>query len=119
MKNVISIVILIIVGLLAYNQFNKTYTPDEQYLMDLESDFNSASKLMTQSERASATAGLDTTNSFEQGIESIKDVRLDLIDFINELGNDLKNEAFLRDARRLLDKINNFLTRQGYPQEPE
>jgi len=119
MKNVISIIIIIVVGLLAYNHFNKTYTADEQYLMDLESDFNSASALMTQSERSSAVAGLDTTSSFEQGIESIRDVRLDLIDFINELGGDLKKEIFLRDANKLLDKINSFLTRQGYPQDEE
>jgi len=119
MKNIISIVILIVVGLLAYNHFNKTYTADEQYLRDLESDFNSASVLMTQSERSSAVAGIDTTSSFEQGIESIRDIRLDLIDFIKELGADLKNEPLIRDADRLLYKINSFLTRQGYPQEPE
>ncbi len=119
MKNIISIVILIVVGLIAYNNLNKTYTPDEQFLIDLESDFNKASKLMTQSERASATAGLDTTSSFEQGIESIRDIRLDLIDFIKEISSDLKNEIILKDANKLLDKLNTFLTRQGYPPEPE
>ena len=119
MKNVISIIILIIVGLLAYNHFNKTYTPDEQYLMDLKSDFNSASKLMTQAERTSATAGLDTTSSFELGIERIRNVRKDLIDFINDLEKDIANEKILADANKLLEKINSFLTRQGYPSDPE
>ncbi len=118
MKNVISIVVLIIVGLLAYNHFNKTYTPDEQYFNDLESDFNDAAKLMTQSERTSAVAGLDTTNSFELGIERIRNVRRDLLDFINDLEEDTKNEKILTDANKLLEKINSFLTRQGYPADP-
>ncbi|MEN8221907.1 MAG: hypothetical protein ABFR36_01500 [Acidobacteriota bacterium] len=119
MKNIISIIVLIIVGLFAYNHFNKTYTADEQYLMDLESDFNDASKLMTQSERASATAGLDTTTSFEQGIETIRDVRRDLIDFINDLPKDQKNKEIVEKANILLDNINSFLSKQGYPSEPE
>jgi len=115
MKNVISIIILIIVGLLAYNHFNKTYTPDEQILIDIEDDFNAASKLITQSERVAASSGVDSTSSFEEGIENIRDLRTELYDFISEL----KDEKLIHDGQSLLSKIDDFLTRQGYPPVPE
>jgi len=111
MKNLFLIVILVIAGFLAYNHFNKTYTPDEQFLMDIESDFSKASGLITQSERAAAASGVDTTSSFEQGIESIRALREELEGFINEV----TDEKIVRDGQRLMKKIDDFLTRQGFP----
>jgi len=119
MKNVITIIILVVLGLIAYNHFNKTYTPDEQFLRDLESDFNEAKKIMRQSERASAASGVDTTSGFEQGLVSIRNIRLDLMDFISDMGKNQKNEDLLAKAKELKTAIDGFLTRQGYPSAPE
>lgn len=115
MKNLFSIAILIVLGLLAYNHFNRTYTPDEQYLIDLEAEFKDAAKLITQSERAAGVAGLDTTSSFEQGIETIKDIRAEILEDIEHQ----KDEQIISESYKLLRKIDKFLTRQGYPPDPQ
>lgn len=115
MKNLFSIAILIILGLLAYNHFNKTYTPDEQFLIDLEADFKDASKLVTQAERTAGVAGVDTTSSFEQGIKTIMDLRAELYEDIEQQ----KDEKIVSKSFKLLKKIDKFLTDQGYPNEPE
>lgn len=115
MKNLFSIAILIVLGLLAYNHFNRTYTPDEQYLIDLEAEFKDASRLMTQAERAAGTAGVDTTSSFEQGIEIIKGIRTEILEEIEHE----KDEQFITESYKLLRKIEKFMTRQGFPPDPQ
>lgn len=115
MKNLFSIAILIVIGLLAYNHFNKTYTPDEQYLIDLEAEFKDASRLITQAERAAGTAGVDTTGSFEQGIEIIKGIRVELLEDLEQQ----ESEKMITESYKLLRKIDKFMTRQGYPPDPQ
>jgi len=115
MKNVFSIVALIVLGLLSYNHFNKTYTEDEQYLIDVEADFKDAQKLMKQAERAAGTAGIDTTGSYEQGLENIRDIREELLEYLEIL----KDEVIVGKTSRLLREINEFLTPLGYPPEPQ
>ena len=114
MKNLFTIVVFIILGLLAYNHFNKTYTEEEQYLIDVEADFKDAKKLMRQSERAAATSGVDSTSSYEQGLEIIRDIREELLEYLEIL----KDEVIVGKTSRLLREINEFLTPLGYPPEP-
>lgn len=115
MKNLFTIVVFIILGLLTYNHFNKTYTEEEQFLIDVESDFKDAQKLMKQAERAAGTSGVDTTSSYEQGIETIRDLREELLEYLENL----KDETIVVKTSRLLREINQFLTPLGYPPEPQ
>ncbi len=115
MKNVFTIVVLIIVGILGYNHFTKTYTEDEQYLMDVEADFKDAQKLMKQAERAAGVSGVDTTSSYEQGIEIIRDLRKELLEYLEIL----KDETIVVKTSRLLRRINEVLTPLGYPPESQ
>ncbi|MCK5223111.1 MAG: hypothetical protein KAR14_16105 [Candidatus Aminicenantes bacterium] len=115
MKNLFSIVLLIIFGLLAYNHFTKTYTEDEQYLIDVKADFKDAQKEMKQSERAAATSGVDATSSYEHGLEIIRDIRKELLEYLEIL----KDEVIVGKTSRLLREINEFLTPLGYPPEPQ
>ena len=109
MKNLFTIVILVIIGFLAYNHFNKSASPDDPFLSDIERNFSEASKLMTQSERTSAAAGVDMTASFEEGIERIKELRTELMDYIDEL----EDEKLREKASELKNRIEEFLDNQG------
>ena len=109
MKNLITIAVLVVIGIFAYNHFNQPVTEDEQYLNDIRSDFREASKLMTQAERAGAAAGVDTTGSFEEGIERMKALRTELSEYIEEL----KDEGIAGKAIELKREIEAFLDDRG------
>ncbi len=115
MKNVFSIVILVILGVLAYNHFTKTYTEDEQYLIDVKADFKDAQKEMKQAERAAGVSGVDTTSSYEHGLETIRDIRAELLEYLEHL----KDETIVGKTSRILREINKVLTPLGYPPEPQ
>ncbi len=109
MKNLITIVVLVVVGIFVYNHFNALVSEADQYLIDMETQFKDAAKLMKQSGRAAAAAGIDTTSSFESAIETIKGIRDELTDYIDEL----EDEKIVEKAGRLKVKIEDFLESKG------
>jgi hypothetical protein len=110
MKSLITLIILIIIGILAYNYFfSGPLTEEEKKLDGFRRDFDSALKQMRQAERTLAISGGDTSADIDDAIARVEKIKESLASFI-ERGEDKK---LLKKARALEERINTFL-RKNY-----
>ncbi len=104
------LIILVIIGILAFNYFNAgPVTEEEKELEAWEQDFDSAWKQMRQAERTMALSGADTSTDMDNVIMQVERIKENLTQFIDRL----KDEKLLKKARALEERINKFL-RQNY-----
>lgn len=105
MKKLSIIILIALAGFFAYDYFQTPLTEEEQELNELKNDFKEAVSLTKQAERSSALGGIDSTGSFETGVERVKDLKYKLEEFIEEI----EDEKILRKAQDLAEKISEFL----------
>ena len=106
MKQIIWLIVLVIVGILAYNFFVSGPTSaEEQELKALEKDFDGALKRLHQAGRMAGLSGMDTTSEAEDVIKNVEKIKEDLTMLIDRL----EEEKLLKRAERLEERINKFL----------
>ena len=107
MKSFLLLVILVVIGILAYNYFVDTgpVTEDEKELKALENDFETALKQMQKAGRMAGLSGMDTTSEAEDVINGMERIKENLI----MLKNRLKEGRLLKRADGLEERIKRFL----------
>lgn len=110
MKSLVTLIILAVIAVLAYNYFVAgPLTEEEKELKDFQMDFNSAMKQMKQAGRALAISGVDTSADADDAIARVEKIRENLVLFIDRV----TDEKVKRKARALEERINTFL-RKNY-----
>lgn len=104
MKVLIWIIILVVIGYFAYNQFNQPLSDQEQAVKDLEGRFNTASRAFVGAVRMAGETGLDTTSDAEMAINKIKKIRTEL----SQLKPTLSEEGAIDRSDKLETRITEF-----------
>ena len=106
MKSIVTLLILVAIGILAYNYFfSGPFTEEEKQLRDFQTDFGSAIKQMKQAGRTLALSGADTSADEDDAIARVEKIKENLAAFIERL----KDQKVLKKARALEEQISNFL----------
>ncbi len=105
MKNFITLVIFVIAAFLVYNNLMTPLSEEEQRIKSFEEEFQHAVTMTKQAGRTAALGGVDTTSSYEMGVEKAKRVR----DRLEEIIEELKEDKAIDRAEELLDKIDAFI----------
>jgi len=103
MRAIIFILILAILGFLAYTIFF-SLTEEEKMVKALEGDFDKAVGNFLRAGRTMAGTGLDTTSDVDDAVRTIKKTEKDL----QELMSRLTEESAKKKANELEDKIREF-----------
>jgi len=101
---IIVLIILIVAGYFAYSYFIAEKSAEEQAVIDLEKQFDRASRAFAGAGRMSGATGIDMTSGAETAVKTIKRVRKELA----ELKSGLGEEIALARARDLQEKIETF-----------
>jgi SMC interacting uncharacterized protein involved in chromosome segregation len=114
MKNVVIIVIIILVGLLAFNYITtgeiklipgaKTLSPEEQQVADLRTRYEDARKQLMQAGRSSAVSGMDSSAEAEGALRAVDRIEKDT----SKLRDSLSSVEAKAAADRLLKEIRDF-----------
>lgn len=107
MKSLITLIILVVIGILAYNYFvdSGPVTEEEQELNMLEKDFDRALKDLHKAGRMTGLSGMDTTSETEDIINRMERIQ----ETIDMLKNRIKDEKILKKASALEEKVKRFL----------
>ncbi|MEN8153847.1 MAG: hypothetical protein ABFR75_07465 [Acidobacteriota bacterium] len=105
MKNLLVLAVIVLAGFFAYNYFQTPLTEEEQKLNELKDEFKEAVSLTKQAGRSAAVGGIDSTSSFETGVERAKEIKDKLDEFIEEI----EDEKVLGKAQELADRITEFI----------
>ena len=106
MKSLVILIILVVIGILLYNQFLAgPVSEEEAELRVLEMDFESSLKRIRKSERVLALSGVDTSADIDDALMNVEKIKEELID----LKERIKDEKLLKKADALEQKINRFL----------
>jgi len=103
MRAIIVILILAIVGFLAYTFFFSV-TEEEKMVKALENDFDEAVGNFLRAGRTMAGTGLDTTSDVDDAVRKIKKAEKEL----KELMTRLTDESAKKKAEKLDNKIKEF-----------
>jgi pyridoxal biosynthesis lyase PdxS len=104
MKALIILIILVVIGFIAYTQFFAPLSEEENEVKQLEKRFNSATRLYLGAERIAGGTGLDTTSDVEEAIRSMNRARSELM----RLQERLEEEAAIKRAKKLEAKMKEF-----------
>lgn len=104
MKVLIWILILAVIGFLAYNLFFKSLSDEEKQVKELEDRFNTALSQFVRAVRTTAEIAMATTSDAEEAIRRVKQVKIDL----EQLRKQLKEDASIKRAQKLEEKIKEF-----------
>lgn len=107
MKKVAIVAVLIVAGLIAYNQFgigrggSGDLSPEAQQLQALEARIDAAGRQITQAGRSAGLAGIDSTADVESALSDLERVEMELKSLKRRTGS----EEIKRSCDRLLRKI--------------
>jgi len=106
MKSLVILIILVVIGILLYNQFLASPVSEEEAeLRALEMDFESSLKRIRKSERVLALSGVDTSADIDDALMNVEKIKEELI----ALKERIRDEKLLKKADALEQKINRFL----------
>jgi hypothetical protein len=105
MRAVIVILILAVIGFLAYTYLLSPRSEEEKMVRALEDEFDTAVGNFLRAGRTMAGTGLDTTSDVDDAVRAIKKVERELKD----LKNQLKEESAQNKAEKLEAKIAEFV----------
>lgn len=103
MRAFIVILLVAIVGFLAYTYFTAS-TEEEQKVKTLEKEFDAAVSDFLRAERTMAGTGLDTTSDVDDAVTKIKKVKKEL----DTLAGRLEEESARKKAEALKTRIEEF-----------
>jgi uncharacterized membrane protein YukC len=106
MRAIIIILILAILGFLAYTYFF-SLTEEEKMVKSLENDFDEAVGNFLRAGRTMAGTGMDTTSDVDDAVRKIKKADKEL----QELMTRLTEESAKKKAEKLENKIKEFSTK--------
>lgn len=104
MRILIWILVLAVIGFLAYNLFFKSLTDEEKQVKELETKFNTALSQFVRAVRTTAEIAMATTSDAEDAVRRVKQVKTDL----EQLRKRLNEEAAIKRAQKLEEKIKEF-----------
>jgi len=107
MKAFIILIILAVIGFVAYTQFFAPLSEEENEVKQLEKRFSLATRMYLGAERIAGGTGLDTTSDVEEAIRSMNKARSELI----RLRERLEEEAAIKRADKLEAKMKEFYQR--------
>ncbi|NIM91450.1 MAG: hypothetical protein GTO17_10940 [Candidatus Aminicenantes bacterium] len=107
MKAFIIILILAVVGFVAYTQFFAPLSEEEKEVKELEKRFSLATRMYLGAERLAGGTGLDTTSDVEEAIRSMNKTRSELV----RLQERLQEEAAIERAEKLEARMKEFYKR--------
>lgn len=106
MKSLVILIILVVIGILLYNQFlDGPVSEEKAELRVLERDFESSSRRLHQSEKVLALSGADTSADIDDAVMNVEKIKEELI----ALKERIEDEKLLKKADALEQKINRFL----------
>jgi hypothetical protein len=106
MKSLVILIILVVIGILLYNQFLAgPVSEEEAELRVLERDFESSLKRVRQSERVLALSGADTSADIDDALMNVEEIKEKLI----ALKERIEDEKLLKRADALEQRINRYL----------
>ncbi len=106
MKSLVILIILVVIGILLYNQFlDVPVSEEEAELRVLERDFESSLRRARQSERVLALSGTDISADIDDAVMNVEKIKEELI----ALKERIEDEKLLKKADALEQKINRFL----------
>jgi hypothetical protein len=109
MRALITLLIMVAAGYLAYTYLYVPMTDEEKLVHDLDKRFDEASRSLLGAERSAGITGMDTTDEAELAIRRVRRIE-------NELKNlkpTLKDESSKQKADELQGKIRNFKQKVG------
>lgn len=107
MKALIIVIIIVVIGFIAYTQFFAPLSEEENEVKQLEKRFNLATRQYLGAERIAGGTGLDTTSDVEEAIRSMNKTRAELM----RLQERLEEESAIKRAEKLEAKIKEFYER--------
>lgn len=107
MKAIIWIVIIAVIGLIAYTQLYKPLSEEEQQVKQLEVRFKRATRQFVGAARMAGGLAMDTIDNSEEAVELVKEVRKEL----KKLKSGLEEGTSLKKAKELEAKIKEFCTK--------
>jgi hypothetical protein len=107
MKALAIIIILAVIGFIAYTQFFAPLSEEENEVKQLEKRFNLSTRQYLGAERIAGGTGLDTTSDVEEAIRSMNKTRAELM----RLQKRLEEESAIKRAEKLEAKIKEFYER--------
>lgn len=105
MRAVIVILILVVIGFLAYTYLLAPRSEEEKMVKALEDEFDTAVGNFLRAGRTMAGTGLDTTSDIHDAVKTIKKVERELKD----LKNQLTEESAQNKAEKLEVRIKEFV----------
>jgi hypothetical protein len=115
MKKLVIAVVVIVVGLLAYNYATTgelklvpsfSVSEEEQGVQDLQDRFDAAKKQYAQAHRGAAVAGIDTTAEADAARNNVKKINREL----KKLREGLTEERAIRKADALAGSVQAFVS---------
>jgi len=103
MRAVIVILLIAVIGFLAYTYFT-SLSGEEKMVKTLEEEFNQAVGDFLRAERTMAGTGLDTTSGVDDAVRKIKKLKIELRALMGTLQEDSARER----AQKLEDRIREF-----------
>ena len=103
MRAIIVIVLIVVIGFLAYNYFT-SLSEEEKTVKNLEKEFNQAVSDFLRAVRTMAGTGLDTTSDVDDAVRKIKKIKKEL----STLMSSLEEESARMQAQKLEVKIDEF-----------
>jgi gas vesicle protein len=107
MRVLIWILIIAVIGFLAYNYFYSTSSEEEKQVKDLEKRFNTAVEQYVRAVRTTAEIAMATVSDSDEAVRKVKKVKKEL----EELKKRLKEEDALTRVKKLEEKIMEFYSR--------
>ena len=113
MKNLITIVVVVVLGLVAFNYFQTgefsimpggSMSDEAREVNRLRGEFRSAAQEYRQAGRSAGLAGLDTTSDAERALNAVEGVERDL----KKLRSEVKESEVRQEIDELLAEIANY-----------
>ena len=115
MRNLITIAVVVVIGLVAFNYFTtgefkvlpgSSMSPEERDVNRLKGDFRRAAQEYRQAGRQAGISGMDTTAAAEIALITVAGVERDL----NLLRKDISDPKVLDSIDELLEEVKKFKT---------
>lgn len=105
MKQIFLLIVVVVVGILAYQNFFAPTSEEVQEVKTLEAEFEAAVSQLHQAGRSAGLSGMDTTAEAESAVIRARRVQ----DRLEELKDRLEEESALDRADKLEARIAEFL----------
>ena len=104
MRVLIWILVIAVIGFLAYNYFHSALSEEGKQVKEVEKKFNAAVEQYVRAVRTTAEIAMATLPDSDEAVRKVKNVKKEL----EELKKRLKEEDALKKAEKLEEKIREF-----------